>query len=155
MTKFRKVLRILSILSVLIGISLLAYSFLVGSKASKQDTIILIVVFSLWILPSLFAAVWLFSEKLTITNDKIVKKNLFGKKAINKGNFKKLKIIYGDAVFKDSTKVLIIPHDVPDSIVEGKGYDNYVLLVRKDKRILRFPLDPNIDALLIRHGWKH
>ena len=71
MTKFRRMLGYLAIVSTIIGAGLLAYAFLIGPEASKQDNVVLIVTFSLWILPSLFAAVWFLTEKLIITNDKI------------------------------------------------------------------------------------
>ena len=154
MTKFRRMLGYLAIVSTIIGAGLLAYAFLTGPEVSKQDNVVLIVTLSLWILPSLFAAVWFLTEKLIITNDKIEIRTLFCKKSIAKQNFKKIRILYGDVSFRNSVKVCVIPHDVPDVVVEGKGYSNYELLARKDKRIIRFPLDSVNEHLLKKYGWK-
>ena len=154
MTKFKRTLGKMAILAAFSGVFVVIYLLFFVDKTALEDRIVLAVVLGLcWILPTTFVAIYFLTEKLTISSEKIVIKTLFKKKEFLKSNLKGIKLILGDPLLRKDSIVCLVPNEVPDTIMEGRG-DNYVLLTKKDKRITRFPIDDDSKLLMKKCGWK-
>lgn len=154
MTKFRRTLGKMAILAAVSGLFAVIYLLFIAVKGVLEDRIaVAIVVCLCWILPAIFVAIYFLTEKLTISSEKIVIKTLLGKKEFLKSNLKGIKLILGDPLLRKDSTVCLVPKEVPDVIMEGRG-DNYVLLTKKDKRIVRFPIDDDSKLLMKKCGWK-
>ena len=154
MTKFRRTLGKMAILAAVSGVFMVIYLLFFVDKTALEDRIVLAIVLGLcWTLPTTFVAIYFLTEKLTISSEKIVIKILFKKKEFLKSNLKGIKLILGDSLLRKDSIVCLVPNEVSDAIMEGRG-DNYVLLTKKDKRITRFPIDDDSKLLMKKCGWK-
>ncbi len=153
MTKFRRTLGKMAIFAAILGVLIAAYVFWAGQSALEKRIFVAVIVLVLWIIPTIFCAIYFLTEKLVIDHEKIVVKTLFNKKMIMKENTKAIKVVHGDIALRQNDKVCLVPREVPDEIAEGHG-DNYMLLIKKDKRILRFSIDSDSKLLLKKYGWK-
>lgn len=155
MTKFRRKLGVFAAHAAILGALAMAYILLFANKTTPENkTIVAVILAVFWIVPMVMAALWLLTEKLTIDDEKVVVKTLFGKKEIAKQNLKKIRVLHGDIALRQADKVCLVPIEVSDEIAEGRGDENYILLTKKDKRIIRFPMDGDNKLLLKKHGWK-